>query len=282
LLIVVSLFVLIATRRDRAGWFDEFAVLAFPAVVLFAMSALTDINLGLRYVLPVFPFLFIATGKVVPWSGSLSARFRRPVVALTIAAMGLTTLQTALIHPSYIASFNWISGGADRGSDHLIDSNLDWGQDLVTLKRWLAAHRPGQAVGFAYFGQINPNIFLLRDESFAWFLPPALPGTIEPYDPKRPNPATRLRPGLYAISASLVRGLPWRLYDSGDPRQTWPVSWNARGPAFSYFAELTPIAKVGHSIFVYDLTQDQCDRINPRFAAGLAPPETLSPKPPSD
>jgi hypothetical protein len=279
LLVISSMVALVATRRDRSAWFDEFAVLAFPAIMIFAMSALTDINLGIRYILPIFPFLFVAVGKLAPWVGSMGIRGRRLGGVAIAFGLALTTIQTALIHPSYLATFNWISGGPDRGSEHLIDSNLDWGQDLVGLQRWLAENRPGQSVGFAYFGQINPNIFLLRGQPFPWFLPPALPGTLESIDPRNPNPAclgpaTRLRPGLYAVSASLVRGLPWRLYDSGPPIQTWSPAWNARGPApaFGYFAELTPIATIGHSIFVYDLTKDQCDRLNPRFAAATASP----------
>ena len=69
-----------------------------------------------------------------------------------------TRRRSASIHPHYLAYFNWVSGGPDRGSEHLIDSNLDWGQDLVTLDRWLRANHPGRRVGLAYFGQINPSL----------------------------------------------------------------------------------------------------------------------------
>ncbi len=274
LLVALSGAALIAVKRSRAAWFDEFTVLVFPAIVLFAMSFLTDINLGLRYVLPVFPFVFVGVGKVVPWVGSWAGKKRWIGVGFVVLGLGLTTLQTALIHPSYLANFNWISGGPNRGDEHLIDSNLDWGQDLVGLQRWVAKNRPGQAVGFAYFGQINPNIFLLRGEPFAWFLPPAPPGTVVSTSPGE-HPGTlglaeKLRPGLYAVSASFVRGLPFRFYDSGNPVQTVSVAWNAtgeQGPAFGYFSTLKPIAKVGYSIFVYELNQADCDRLNPLFAA---------------
>ncbi len=270
LVMLASFAALFAMRRDRAGWFDEFAVLAYPALVLFAMTALTDINIGLRYILPVFPFVFVAAGKVVPWIAVLPRRGRKLMAGVILIALGLTGLQTALIHPHYLASFNWVSGGPDHGSEHLIDSNLDWGQDLVGLRRWVAENRPGQRVGLAYFGQINPSIFLLRNEDFRWFLPPVIPGTTRPMyqSPALVGPEPRLRPSLYAVSAALVRGLPWRIYDPGDPIRAWPPAWDARKiGAFGYFAELTPIAKVGHSIFLYELTQEQCDRINPRLTA---------------
>jgi hypothetical protein len=185
--------------------------------------------------------------------------------------LSLTALQSALVYPSYLASFNWISGGPDRGSEHLIDSNLDWGQDLVGLQRWVAEHRPGQKIGLAYFGQINPNIFEWRGEKFDWFLAPALPGTLGPTslvpNPKLVGPAKRLEPGLYAASASIVRGLRWRFYDPGDLQP----GWSADKGAFGYFAELTPVANVGHSIFIYDVTEAQCARINPRLEAAANP-----------
>ncbi len=278
LVVLASAVALFALRRDRAGWFDEFAVLAFPAIVLFAMTALTDINLGLRYVLAIFPFVFVAAGKVVPWAESLGGRWRAGMIGGLVVSLALTlATQSALVHPHYLASFNWLSGGPDRGSEHLIDSNLDWGQDLVNLRRWVAENRPGQRVGLAYFGQINPNIFLLRNDEFRWFLPPVVPGTTSPMyqSPALIGPAPALRPGLYAVSASLVRGLGWRIYDPGNPPLTWSPGWNAREGAFRYFAELTPIAKVGHSIFVYELTREQCDRINPRLAA---PPRAADPR----
>jgi hypothetical protein len=99
-------------------------------------------------------------------------------------------------------------------------------------------------------------------------------------NPALVGPAPNLRPGVYAVSATILRGLPWRLYDSGDPAWTWRgPSWSAgKGrngqilPSVAYFADLTPVAKVGHSIFVYDVTEEDCARINPRFGAGVDPP----------
>ena len=260
---------LVAVRRSRAAWADELAVLALPVVVLGAISLLTDICLGLRYILPVFPFAFVATGKVAPWVASLTLRRRRAMIVVVGAAVASNGLAVASIHPHYLAYFNRMAGGPDRGSEHLIDSNLDWGQDLITLGRWLRANRPGERVGLAYFGQINPSLLTKAGDParFDWFLPPA-DGLVEPMmrnTARLVRPARRLTPGLYAVSASLVRGLPWRLYDPASlvpPHSVgWQASWRMeaepghpnRSP-YGYFAEFTPVARVGHSIFVYDLT----------------------------
>ncbi len=223
------------------------------------MSVFTNIALGLRYVLPIFPFLYVGAGRLVPWVAGLPGRWRW--VGGTIVAAGLvaTATATAWIHPHYLAYFNQVAGGPENGSRHLIDSNLDWGQDLVGLKRWLDRHAPGERVGIAYFGQIPPAIFAVRGEPLNWFLPPARPrgwGRRMPprYLQEGEHPPA---PGLYAVSASLVRGLPWRVYDSyGDLVQTW-APYDAEWHAFDYFAELKPFAKIGYSIFLYRVTPTQ-------------------------
>jgi Dolichyl-phosphate-mannose-protein mannosyltransferase len=277
MLVALSAVVLIASKRSRSSWADEITVLAIPVGVLGAMSFLTDICLGLRYILPIFPYVFIATGKVVPWANGLAGRSRLAAWTLILGSLVATTAATATIHPDYLAYFNCASGGPDRGAEHLIDSNLDWGQDLVKLNRWLKANHPGEKVGLAYFGQINPSLLALRGDGFKWFLPPALPGTIEPMvkDTTRLiGPAPQLTPGLYAVSASIVRGLPWRFYDSislDSPQTAWMPCWNARDNqdhqgAFAYFQELTPVARVGHSIYVYVVTAEDCARLAPRWA----------------
>jgi hypothetical protein len=68
----------------------------------------------------------------------------------------------------------------------------------------------------------------------------------------------RLEPGLYAVSASLVRGLPWRVYDNGRlmPYSAWI-------DAFGYFRTLKPIERIGDSIFVYRVTAEDAARLAP-------------------
>jgi 4-amino-4-deoxy-L-arabinose transferase-like glycosyltransferase len=263
-LFILALLVTAASRRARAAWFDEIALLVVPLILLFVISVFTNINLGLRYVLPIFPYLFISAGKLVPWAAGLGGLFRRRVAQGVLAlSLGATMVATLAIRPHYLAYFNAVSGGPAYGSEHLIDSNLDWGQDLVGLRRWLARNASGERVGLAYFGQINPSIFEWRgDTAFDWFLPPALPGTIEGRPPPR-----RLEPGLYAVSASLVRGLPWRVYDNGKLD-----TFSAGTDAFGYFRALKPIAQVGYSLFIYRLSKADAARLAPLWEPGSAGP----------
>ncbi len=333
LLGMLAIGAMIGSRRARLPWADEVAVLAVPSAVLVAMTFGTDINLGLRYILPAFPYVYVAMGRLAPWAWrsvrvasnpppvgfaddlplkggggirSLRVLFRPRASAVSHAGIApppvgfaddlplkggggirslrvlgggharavvvgvglvLTALATAAIHPHYLAYFNVVSGGPGRGSEHLIDSNLDWGQDLVNLRDWLRENAPGEKVGLAYFGQINPNILILRDEGFPWFLAPSAPGALRPMQPieRLEGSPPRLVPGLYAVSASFVRGLPYALYDSSMRVANLYPGWDSRNtdiPAYTYFQELEPVAKVGYSIFVYRVTEEQAARLS--------------------
>ena len=250
-LISASILVLILRRKTSEERFEATAMLVVPVATILTMTFLTDINIGLRYVLPALPYLYVGAGRIAPFvAGVRPDKLRRSLVGLTVACLVGSVWSTASVSPHFLAYFNVIGGGPDHGSEHLIDSNLDWGQDLVNLKAWADENAPGQPIGIAYFGQINPDIFRLRGSALDWFLPPSRPGTVKPLPPGRAS--DKLLPGFYAVSASLANGLPWRVYD--------PARWEpypAELSAFDYFLKAKPVAKIGWSIFVYRLDESQ-------------------------
>ncbi|WP_165245828.1 ArnT family glycosyltransferase [Paludisphaera soli] len=267
-LVLASLLALAAVRRPGAAWADEVALWTVPSAVLFAMSFLTDINLGLRYVLAIFPYVYVQTGKLVPWVESFGRRGRLAGRAALVGCLGLTALSTLSIHPHYLAYFNQASGGPDRTPARLIDSNLDWGQDLVGLREWCRTNIPNEPIGFAYFGQINPGIFAARGDRLNWFLPPVKPGAITGTytnpETRLIGPAKSLVPGYYAVSATLVYGLHWRLYDPTPAfYEAWPPAWSSRNEAFGYFRLFEPIDRIGHSIYIYKLSPEDVARAAP-------------------
>jgi 4-amino-4-deoxy-L-arabinose transferase-like glycosyltransferase len=270
LLGLAGVIVLMFSRVGRASGVDEVSVAVVPVLVMLAMSLGTDINLGLRYILPAFPYAFVAMGKLAPWAVGQAARARRAAIGFLALGLTLTAMATASIHPHYLAYFNQaIAGGPSRGSEHLIDSNLDWGQDLLHLRDWLKVNNPsGDPVGLAYFGQLNPNVLNLRGDGFAWFLAPPVPGGLRPMQSagRLDGPPSRVEPGLYAVSASFVRGLPYSVYDGSMRVPNLYPGWDSRNTgsdrdAFGYFRLLEPIARVGHSIFVYRVSAEDAARI---------------------
>ncbi|WP_169974089.1 ArnT family glycosyltransferase [Tautonia rosea] len=283
-LMMLTIAVIPMAERSRARAVDESSIWIVPAVVLVVMSFGTNIAIGLRYVLPIFPYLFLGAGRLAPWASGLQRTTRKGAIAVVSAALLATASASLMIHPHYLAYFNWVSGGAKRGSEHLIDSNLDWGQDLNGLHEWLQVNAPGERVGIAYFGQINPEIFNIRaqinDPSIGsarpldWFLPSVLPGTL----PERPEQdAGPPKPGLYAVSTSLMRGLPWRVYA---PDRWAPMS--ARGGAFSYFEPLEPLGHIGYSILLYRIDEADVARMAQRWQSAPVEPGVPPIEPSSD
>ncbi len=230
-----------------------------PLAFFGAMTFLTDINIGLRYVLPAFPYAFVFAGRLAPWADR--GPIRRIAWGGIVACFAATVLAVGTIHPHYLAYLNAASGGPDREPPRLIDSNLDWGQDLTNLREWLREHPEEKTVGLAYFGQIPPGLFSWRGDGFPWFLPPSRAGTMFPMgDTSRmAGPARTVRPGLYAVSATLREGLSWRVYD---PSLTIPgATWNVRDRGYDYFRLARPFDRIGHSILLFRLSEKDAARL---------------------
>jgi hypothetical protein len=85
------------------------------------------------------------------------------------------------------------------------------------------------------------------------------------------GPAKKLEPGYYAVSVTMLYGLPWRLYDPVsllEPKAAWGPAWNVRqNDAFRYFRQFEPKEKIGHSIYIYQLTAEDIAAAAPLFMA---------------
>jgi Dolichyl-phosphate-mannose-protein mannosyltransferase len=149
----------------RGGWLRRhFAACALVIVwVLYWTVAMSlPLQIGVRHVLPTFPFVYVlvASGIVTV---ATTLRTRRAVCAFWTAVALLLTWQaiTVLrIHPSYIAYFNEVAGGPDGGAEWATDSNLDWGQDLKRLVKFMDAHGIRE-VQLDYFGSAPAEVYLL-------------------------------------------------------------------------------------------------------------------------
>lgn len=122
----------------------------------------------------------------------------RPWGKLIIGALLVCHAADSLaVRPDYLAYFGPQAGGSENGYEHLVDSSLDWGMDLPELKRWLDAHNPNnrEPVFLAYFGSDSPRYHGIAAER--------LPGFFD----RRSSQPYALKPGYYAISATLFQGV---------------------------------------------------------------------------
>jgi hypothetical protein len=144
---------------------------------------------------------------------------------LEIVLLAWYAVGTLRVHPHYLAYFNEIAGGPARGYHYLVDSSLDWGQDLKGLKVWLDAHGVAR-IKLSYFGSADPAYYGLDAEM--------LPSTMSP----RPARVTRdVSPGdVLAVSATNLQGV----YLEPEDRRL-----------MERIRQIAPLGHVGHSIFVF-------------------------------
>ena len=173
--------------------------------IYWATAIFSHINIGHRHILPTYPPMFILCGAAGYWLQKRTTI----AAALILIALCQHAVESARVYPHYLAYFNQLAGGPGQGYRHLVDSSLDWGQDLPTLKRWLDEEQDpamrGKPVYLAYFGTGNPEFYgietLRLPSFFDW----------------HPRQAFVLQGGTYCISATLLQCIefephgPWTL-----------------------------------------------------------------------
>ena len=117
-------------RPTRSGGTWPFALVTLIAAAIVAVSMASRINIGIRHILPAFPFFAIMAGAGTLWLMEESRQKNWMLWAAT-AALGWLTIGSIAAHPDYLAYFNAIAG--DEPERIVVGSDLDWGQDLKRL-----------------------------------------------------------------------------------------------------------------------------------------------------
>jgi Dolichyl-phosphate-mannose-protein mannosyltransferase len=122
-------------------------------VMLLALSMMSHVNIGVRYVLLLIPLALMAVTAFVATRASRS-------VALAIGTGALASQLVVAVGaaPRYLSYFNGLAGGPMNGYRLLADSNLDWGQDLPAMRQVLASVSAREPLA-AYFGSAPPDAY---------------------------------------------------------------------------------------------------------------------------
>ncbi|HEY2830093.1 MAG TPA: hypothetical protein VGJ88_08230 [Thermoanaerobaculia bacterium] len=130
-------------------------------VALYAIASMTSsLALGLRYVLPIYPFLYVVVACVVAeLTAAVTGREKMVVMAGVALLLAGHVAEAAITYPNYIGYFNEIIGSRDNADLYLIDSNLDWGQDLERLAAWVDANHVAH-IDVDYFGGGDVHYYL--------------------------------------------------------------------------------------------------------------------------
>lgn len=222
----------------------QYTLLGF--IVLYSYLSVTgNLNIGLRHLFPIFPFMYILVSKkLVRFLKEHPRRSQTAGIVLTCLLVWIMA-ETVISYPNYLSYFNQTVGGPKNGHKYVTDSNADWGQDLKRLRIWIddynaCARQPERKIlckgipenitrqengikkiRVDYFGGGDIMRDIGTDKSLLW------------WDSKRP-----IESGWYAISTNFLMG---SLYDKA----------KKDSDSYRWLRDKTPVAQAGASILIY-------------------------------
>lgn len=158
--LAVSLLIrrLVRTQIKNVAW--NWYVLVIPTTMYWLSSMMSQLNLGIRHLAPTYPFMIIGAALAANWL------WRRRVVGKISVVLLFSGMIVSSLHafPTYITYFNEAAGGPDHGHELLLDSNLDWGQELKNLGTFVTEHQI-TSIRVAYFGSAEVSYYVPRAQS---------------------------------------------------------------------------------------------------------------------
>ena len=225
-------FLLYARAKERV--FHEWLKNHFAEVVMFlwiliywAFSINANVNIGIRHLIPVYAFTYILL------AGQLSLLYEK-IKSKKLYLIGVSLMcawfltETIMIFPYYLTYFNQVAGGPAGGHRYVVDSNLDWGQDLKRLTSWVNANHI-QKISLDYFGWSDQLYYL--SSKFYWV-------NSGKYTTKDQFLSDNPVGGYLAVSATY--------YTESQANPKHPYAW---------LKDYQPVIVIGNSIFVWYITQ---------------------------
>jgi hypothetical protein len=248
-------------------WRDEMFLLMPSLVILVFVSGHTGFSVHCRYVISALPFVFVWTSKVARVFGTCP----RPKRSLALAVAAIISLTWSVgsslaIYPHNLSYFNELSAllptpgdqyrpstivkshenrstlskikdalsaGPRNGPRHLLNSNIDWGQDLFYLEDWCESHPEARPMRVAYWGSYPLDQSKIESVGYP---PSGL--AVEQNGQCIDKTARGLLPGWYAVSVN-------EIYESY---------------RYRYFLNFQPVAMAGYSIYIYHITIEDANR----------------------
>lgn len=217
---------------------------ALTAIVIYWGSSISSpLNIGVRHVLPTFPFVYFLVfrqvrdwlkynssssfpgsvwGAVVNIYKSYIKSLPRYFVAFLLAVWLI--IGTARVFPDFMSFYNELAGGPENGYKIAVDSNYDWGQDLKRLTDFTDENKIDR-INLDYFGGGNPRYYL-GDKFIPW------------------DSSKGIASGWFAVSASFRE----QAFGTSVPGFN-----RAMEDTYSWLKPHKPVARAGKSIFIYKL-----------------------------
>lgn len=203
--------------------FPEFSMITLISFY-WLISITSPLNIGIRHVLPTFPFIYILVSRGCSvWLSETKRIVTTPLkyAAISILILWLV-LETAITYPYFLSYYNILAGGTDNGYTIATDSNYDWGQDFYRLGQFIKTNAI-QHIAVDYFGGASPSYYL---------------GDVyEPWWSAKGPPS-----GWFAISINALQGARAKI---------GPGFSRKPEDAYEWLNGFEPVARAGKTIFIY-------------------------------
>ena len=219
----------------------QVAMIGFIALY-WGSSIRSPLNIGVRHILPTFPFIFLLIssqiGKWIKFNASYGNDVLKNIketfsqikwLGLKCFLIGFLIIwqiaSVISVYPSFLSYYNESVGGPANGYKYVTDSNTDWGQDLKRLASWVNENNI-KIIYVDYFGGAIPSYYLGDKVRFWW-------GYYTPQDMTESE--------WLAVSATFRQG------GLGNPAP----NYNDRTGYYKWLEKYQPVKIIGNSIFVY-------------------------------
>ncbi len=218
-----------------------FCILIF-IIIYSIFSIRSPLNIGYRHLTVIIPLIYILTADQIKkwWLGVKNNVDSQSIFSLLInfnqiKKIGIKTIlililimwyiiEALIISPHFIAYFNEFVGGAKNGYKYVVDSNLDWGQDLKRLAKFVEENNINK-IKLDYFGGGSPTYYL--QEKF------------EHWQSAKGQPETN---SWLAVSLTFLQN------SQGKPVPGFHINPK---DTYNWLKDKNPTARIGYSIFVY-------------------------------
>ena len=223
--------------------FSEFAIICF-ILLYWVVSLTSNLNIGVRHLLPVFPFTFVLVSVAITHLLEDLKPGLKPYIYIVLGILIFWQAVSVIsIYPHFLAYANEIVGGPNNLYIYTVDSNLDWGQDLKRLKKWVDENKI-EKIYVDYFGGGDARYYL--KEKFApWW------GTRDPREFEKGN--------YLAVSATFLQG------GRGKP----VPGFNQPYGYYNWLNKYTPVARIGYSIFIYQIEETNVSSLDSAKASSI-------------
>lgn len=202
----------ILSNRDKV-------FLLIPPIFFFVVTSLRAGNIGVRYILPVYPFLILYVSGLANLDFEKILNLSKKITFIILTILGVWYAFSALAYPDYLAYFNEFIGGSARGYKYLDDSNIEWGQDLKRLKSYQDKYPETKII--ISWKNADPDYYGIKNR-------------IEASKESLVNSSGRI-----AVNVQLLIHLIQKSQEYKDPALDWLNLYK-------------PIDKIGQSFFIYN------------------------------